>query len=101
MSDAERNAELHKYWREAAEFSVRTHNCIVNARIASIGKLTTWSERDLLSMPNFGRKSLNEVVMFLSLRGLSLRQIKRPVSPWETWAANKLRSEGWTVTPPA
>nr|WP_315813946.1 MULTISPECIES: DNA-directed RNA polymerase subunit alpha C-terminal domain-containing protein [unclassified Bradyrhizobium] len=43
------------------ELSVRTSNCLTNGGIVYIGQLVQRTETDLITSPNFGRKSLNEI----------------------------------------
>lgn len=43
------------------ELSVRSYNCLINEGIKYIGDLVQKSELDMLKLPNFGRKSLNEL----------------------------------------
>ena len=54
------------------ELSVRSANCLKNARIRYIGDLVTKTEQDMLRTKNFGRKSLNEIKEILKIMGLSL-----------------------------
>lgn len=54
------------------ELSVRSANCLKNARIRYIGDLVTKTEQDMLKTKNFGRKSLNEIKEILKTMGLSL-----------------------------
>lgn len=54
------------------ELSVRSANCLKNARIRYIGDLVTKTEQDMLRTKNFGRKSLNEIKEILKTMGLSL-----------------------------
>jgi len=54
------------------ELSVRSANCLKNARIRFIGDLVTKTEQDMLRTKNFGRKSLNEIKEILKTMGLSL-----------------------------
>jgi DNA-directed RNA polymerase subunit alpha len=54
------------------ELSVRSINCLQNAKIDFIGELVQRSENELLHMKNFGRKSLNEIKAILSQMNLSL-----------------------------
>ncbi len=54
------------------ELSVRAHNCLVNAGIKRIVDLVNLSEDDILSIKNFGRKSLSEVKEGIRGFGLSL-----------------------------
>ena len=56
------------------ELSVRSYNCLVNAKIPTIGKLVETSEAELLKTRNFGRKSIKEIKEVLAQMGLSLRQ---------------------------
>jgi len=55
------------------ELSVRTINGLQNARIETIADLVLRSEREMLQIKNFGRKSLREIREVLADRGLSLR----------------------------
>ena len=54
------------------ELSVRSANCLKNARIRYIGDLVTKTEQEMLKTKNFGRKSLNEIKEILKSMGLSL-----------------------------
>lgn len=54
------------------EFSVRTTNLFAAQSYQKIGDLISLSEIDLLKLPNFGRRSLNEVIEFLDGYGLKL-----------------------------
>jgi len=54
------------------ELSVRSANCLKNARIRFIGDLVTKTEQDMLRTKSFGRKSLNEIKKILKTMGLSL-----------------------------
>ncbi len=57
---------------DALEFSVRAHNCLVNAGILRIIDLVNLSEDELQKIKNFGRKSFEEVKEGLKQYGLSL-----------------------------
>ena len=57
---------------EDLELSVRSANCLKNAKIRIIGDLVTKSEQDMLKTKNFGRKSLNEIKDILKPMGLGL-----------------------------
>lgn len=61
--------------RHVAEipFSVRTHNCLDRAEIKTLGQLVKYTEKELLHLKNFGRKSLNEIKAVLAEDGLELR----------------------------
>ncbi|CAM2006532.1 DNA-directed RNA polymerase subunit alpha [Acanthopleuribacter pedis] len=54
------------------ELSVRSHNCLKNANIRSIGELVQKTESEILKTKNFGRKSLNEIKEILLQMGLTL-----------------------------
>jgi len=54
------------------ELSVRSANCLQNAKIALIGELVQKTEAEMLKTKNFGRKSLNEIKSILEEMGLSL-----------------------------
>tara|TARA_X000000950_G_scaffold186632_2_gene225879 strand:- start:4370 stop:5437 length:1068 start_codon:yes stop_codon:yes gene_type:complete len=54
------------------ELSVRSINCLQNAKIDFIGELVQRNENELLQMKNFGRKSLNEIKAILIQMNLSL-----------------------------
>ena len=58
---------------EDLELSERPRNCLKRAQVNTVGELLTKSEDDLLAITNFGQKSLDEVIMKLDERGLSLR----------------------------
>ncbi len=57
---------------EDLELSVRSANCLKNARIRYIGDLVTKTEQEMLKTKNFGRKSLNEIKDIIGNMGLSL-----------------------------
>lgn len=54
------------------ELSVRSSNCLENARIKYIGDLVTRKEQDMLKTKNFGKKSLKEIREVLKTMGLKL-----------------------------
>lgn len=54
------------------EWSIRTGNCLKNANIIYVGDLVQNTEYELLRLPNFGRKSLNETKEVLEGMGLHL-----------------------------
>jgi len=56
------------------ELGVRSYNCLKRAGIQTVGELVRKSESELNAIPNFGRKSIEEVQETLRARGLSLRQ---------------------------
>ncbi len=56
---------------EELELSVRSANCLKNARIFTLSDLVQKSETEMLETKNFGRKSLNEIKVLLAGMGLS------------------------------
>ena len=58
---------------EELELGVRSYNCLKRAGIQNVGELVRKSESELNAIPNFGRKSVEEVQETLRARGLSLR----------------------------
>jgi DNA-directed RNA polymerase subunit alpha len=58
---------------EELELGVRSYNCLKRAGIQTVGELLQKSESELNAIPNFGRKSIEEVIETLEARGLSLR----------------------------
>lgn len=58
---------------EELELGVRSYNCLKRAGVQTVGDLISKSEAELNSIPNFGRKSIDEVIETLEARGLSLR----------------------------
>ena len=57
---------------EELEFSVRTSNCLRREDITTVGELIQRTESDLMTIRNFGRKSLQEVKDKLAAMDLSL-----------------------------
>jgi DNA-directed RNA polymerase subunit alpha len=53
------------------DLSVRTANCLKNASIATVRDLVSRSEKDILEIKNFGKKSLEELQELLDRLGLS------------------------------
>jgi DNA-directed RNA polymerase subunit alpha len=58
---------------EELELGVRSYNCLKREGIQTVGDLVTKTEAELLNIPNFGKKSIDEVNDKLAERGLSLR----------------------------
>ena len=58
---------------EDLDLSERPRNCLKRAQVNTVGELLQKSEDDLLAITNFGQKSLDEVLVKLDERGLSLR----------------------------
>jgi DNA-directed RNA polymerase subunit alpha len=59
---------------EELELGVRSYNCLKRAGIQTVGDLVAKSESELNAIPNFGKKSIDEVVETLRSRGLALRE---------------------------
>ena len=55
------------------ELSVRSYNCLKRAGVETIGQLVTKSRSELSAIPNFGEKSIEEVIETLNDRGYQLR----------------------------
>ena len=58
---------------EELELGVRSYNCLKRVGIETIGDLTSKSENELAAIPNFGRKSIEEVRETLAAHGLTLK----------------------------
>jgi len=58
---------------EELELGVRSYNCLKRAGIQTVGDLISKSEGELNAIPNFGKKSIDEVIETLHNRGLGLR----------------------------
>jgi DNA-directed RNA polymerase subunit alpha len=59
---------------EELELGVRSYNCLKRAGIQTVDDLLQKSEAELHAIPNFGRKSIEEVIETLRARGLTLRE---------------------------
>ena len=58
---------------EELELGVRSYNCLKRAGIQTVGDLVSKSEGELAAIPNFGKKSIEEVKETLATHGLKLR----------------------------
>jgi len=58
---------------EELELGVRSYNCLKRVGIETIGDLVTKTEVELGAIPNFGKKSIEEVKETLAAHGLNLR----------------------------
>jgi DNA-directed RNA polymerase subunit alpha len=58
---------------EELELGVRSYNCLKRVGIETIGDLVAKSEDELAAIPNFGKKSIEEVKETLQTHGLGLR----------------------------
>src|SRR6187431_3450367 len=63
---------------EELELGVRSYNCLKRVGIETIGDLTSKSENELVAIPNFGRKSIEEVRSALGAHGLTLKGEELP-----------------------
>jgi DNA-directed RNA polymerase subunit alpha len=64
---------MHDILIEELELGVRSYNCLKRAGIQTVGDLVSKSEGELNAIPNFGKKSIDEVIETLEARGLNLR----------------------------
>lgn len=78
---------------EDLELSVRSANCLKNARIRYIGDLVTKTEQEMLKTKNFGRKSLNEIKDIIKQMGLSLGMIVEGWPPKEMENQKTIKTE--------
>jgi DNA-directed RNA polymerase subunit alpha len=58
---------------EELELGVRSYNCLKRVGIETIGDLVVKTENELAAIPNFGKKSVEEVKETLAAHGLTLR----------------------------
>jgi len=58
---------------EELELAVRSYNCLKRVGIETIGDLVVKTENELAAIPNFGKKSVEEVKETLGAHGLTLR----------------------------
>ena len=58
---------------EELELGVRSYNCLKRVGIETIGDLVSKTEVELAAIPNFGKKSIEEVKETLATHGLRLR----------------------------
>ncbi|WP_457574931.1 DNA-directed RNA polymerase subunit alpha [Desulfolithobacter sp.] len=73
---------------EDLELSVRSANCLKNAKIQYIGQLVQRTDAEMLKTKNFGRKSLNEIKTLLAEHNLTLGM------KLEGWVPPDEREEG-------
>jgi len=64
---------MHDIMIEELELGVRSYNCLKRVGVETIGDLITKTEPELSAIPNFGKKSIEEVKENLAAHGLSLR----------------------------
>jgi DNA-directed RNA polymerase subunit alpha len=59
---------------EELELGVRSYNCLKRAGVQTVGDLVRKTRTELNAIPNFGQKSIEEVIETLHSRGLDLHQ---------------------------
>jgi len=59
---------------EELELGVRSYNCLKRASVQTVGDLVRKTRGELNAIPNFGSKSIEEVIETLQGRGLDLKQ---------------------------
>ena len=79
-AQSQRTREMLAQSVEDLELSVRAQNCLKAANIKTIGDLVRRGEQEMLKFRNFGRKSLQELVVVLEDRGLNFGM---DVTPYE------------------
>ena len=82
---------------EDLELSVRSANCLKNARIRYIGDLVTKTEQEMLKTKNFGRKSLNEIKDIIKHMELSLGMVVEGWPPKDIEAHKPQTEESTTM----
>jgi DNA-directed RNA polymerase subunit alpha len=58
---------------EELELGVRSYNCLKRAGVQTVGDLVRKTRSELNAIPNFGQKSIEEVIETLNARGLDLQ----------------------------
>ena len=67
----EKEIEQDGIWK--FEFTVRTQNCLQAEGICTVQQLQNYRERELMKIPNLGRKSVNEIIEQLAVHGYKLK----------------------------
>jgi DNA-directed RNA polymerase subunit alpha len=68
------NNGLDEILIEELELGVRSYNCLKRAGVQTVGDLVRKTRSELNAIPNFGSKSIEEVIETLQGRGLDLSQ---------------------------
>ncbi|HSK49979.1 MAG TPA: DNA-directed RNA polymerase subunit alpha C-terminal domain-containing protein, partial [Solirubrobacterales bacterium] len=68
------NNGLDEILIEELELGVRSYNCLKRAGVQTVGDLVRKSRGELNAIPNFGQKSIDEVIETLHSRNLDLQQ---------------------------
>ena len=72
-ADATRHGGFDDTPIEELELGVRSYNCLKREGIETVGDLIAKSDQELMCIPNFGRKSIEEVRERLAKNNLKLR----------------------------
>ena len=80
MAEAPGVHPMENFPIEELELGVRSYNCLKRVGIETIGDLVTKTETELAAIPNFGKKSIEEVKETLATHGLNLRGEEAPSS---------------------
>lgn len=72
------------------EMTIRTTNCLKMEGILTVGDLVLWSESNLLTIPNLGKKALTEIKDVLAKYKLALSGTGRVFTPEEVEARAEL-----------
>jgi DNA-directed RNA polymerase subunit alpha len=67
------NNGLDEILIEELELGVRSYNCLKRAGVQTVGDLVRKTRSELNAIPNFGSKSIEEVIETLQARGLDLQ----------------------------
>jgi DNA-directed RNA polymerase subunit alpha len=73
IEEAPAGGGMHDIMIEELELGVRSYNCLKRVGVETIGELISKSEAELSAIPNFGKKSIEEVKENLAAHGLALR----------------------------
>jgi DNA-directed RNA polymerase subunit alpha len=65
---------MHDILIEELELGVRSYNCLKRVGVETIGDLISKTEAELSAIPNFGKKSIEEVKENLAAHGMNLRE---------------------------
>jgi DNA-directed RNA polymerase subunit alpha len=74
LSEAPQAHGMENFPIEELELGVRSYNCLKRVGIETIGDLVSKTESELAAIPNFGKKSIEEVRETLQAHGLNLRE---------------------------
>lgn len=81
------------FTRQVEEFdiSVRAYNALKNANILTFGELVRKTEKEMLDLENFGRKSLTEIKEALAYSDLKLGMTESDMLLWTIKKEKKLQ----------